>query len=89
LTEGGAPAEKLTFDGKCCYSEKTRQALDAERRLVTLTGAAYFSGDLAPDLETLQGYALVNGGSVKRLIHYAERGRNPDGTVNFTRLDLM
>lgn len=89
VSRDGTPAEHTVFDGKCNYSEKSRQILDAERRLVQLEATALFPGDIAPEHEDIEGYAVIGGGAVTRTIHRAERARNPDGTVNFTRLDLM
>lgn len=88
ITERGTPDEVILEDKKCNYSEKMKQVLDTERRLVTLSATALFNGDIAPNLKTLEGYASVNGGP-QLLIFRAERPRNPDGTVNYTRLELM
>ena len=88
VTERGAPDEVILEDKKCNFSEKMKQVLDAERRLVTLSAVALFNGDIAPNLKTLEGYVFVDGGP-QLLIFRAERPRNPDGTVNYTRLELM
>lgn len=89
LAKDGVPLETIIFDGMCNYSEKSRQILDAQRQLIQLEATALFPGDIAPDTEQISGYTIVNGGKITRKIHRAERARNPDGTVNFTRLDLM
>lgn len=86
ITESGAPAEKTVYAGKCNYSEKMRQVLNAERQLVLLQATALFNGDIAPG-EDISGYAVIGG--KKKRIYAASRGRNPDGTVNFTQLELM
>ncbi len=78
--------ETLLFDGKCCYEDKTRQVLDAERRLVTLSGKAIFKGDLNPG-QLIEGYIQV--GEVKKTIFRTSRPLNPDGTVFSTELELM
>lgn len=53
-----------------------------------LSAQAYFIGDIVPELPTLSnGEVIVNG--VKRRIYQGEKARNPDGTVNYTRLDLI
>jgi hypothetical protein len=57
-------------------------------QLVQLSAQAYFIGDIAPELSTLSnGEVIVNG--VKRKIYQGEKARNPDGTINYTRLDLI
>lgn len=85
--EDGVPREVRTIQAKCNYSEKSRQVLDDQRRLVQLAASALFPGDLAPELPQLEGWVEVMGAS--REIYRAARGRNPDGTVNFTQLELM
>lgn len=86
IAESGAPAKKTVYAGKCNYAEKMRQVLNAERQLVLLQATALFNGDIAPG-EDISGYAVI--GDKKRRIYAASRGRNPDGTVNFTQLELM
>ena len=46
-------------------------------------------GDIAPGMENIAGYVEINGGKITRTIYRASRARNPDGTVNFTQLELM
>lgn len=89
IDENSAPRQITVFAGKCNYSEKMKQVLDAERRLVTLSATALFNGDIAPGAETIEGFAKVDGGEIERVIFRASRARNPDGTVNFTQLELM
>ncbi|WHH58482.1 hypothetical protein [Petroclostridium sp. X23] len=78
--------EELLFDGKCFYEEKTRQVLDAERKLVTLSGKVILEGDIYPD-KIIQGY--VQFGEIKKDIFKTARPRNPDGTVFSTELELV
>ena len=85
LSEDGELVEEEIFDGLCCYDEKSRQVLDAERRLVQLSAKAIFKGDLLPG-QDIQGYVMV--GDLKREIFKAARPRNPDGTVFSTELEL-
>lgn len=87
LSEDGEPVEQLVFDGRCNYSEKSRQILDAERRLIQLNAKAIIEGDIAPGRD-VEGYVLVEG-AVKRAIYGAAKPRNPDGTVFSTELELI
>ena len=87
--EDGAPRVVGTWTGKCNYSEKQKQVLDAQRRLITLEATALFNGDIFPGREKLEGEVLVNGGTIPRTIYRGSRARNPDGTVNYTQLELM
>ncbi|MGX8702070.1 hypothetical protein [Caproiciproducens sp.] len=89
INEDGSPKVVDTWEGKCNYSEKQKQILDAERRLITLEATALFNGDIFPGREKLEGEATLDGGSTVRTIYRGSRARNPDGTVNYTQLELM
>jgi hypothetical protein len=88
IDETGEPRVVKIVKTRCNYNEKSRQVLDAQRRLVQLSATAVFNGDIAPGLEQLEGYCFIDGGTKERVIATAERARNPDGTVNYTRLGL-
>ncbi|MEY8001201.1 hypothetical protein AB8U03_13550 [Clostridium sp. Mt-5] len=85
LGEDGGPEETILFQGKAFYEEKTRQVLDKERKLVTLSGKVIVPGDLNPG-KIIEGCVQV--GEVKRDIFKSSRIPNPDGTVFSTELDL-
>lgn len=88
IGEDGEPLEALNKELLCNYQDKAKTVITAEKKLVNLTAQAYFTGDIAPDLPIIGGGELtVNG--VKRRIYQGEKARNPDGTVNYTRLDLV
>ena len=89
INPDGSPRRVTIYDGMCNYSEHMRQVLDADRRLCTLSAVALIPGDMSPDSEQLSGSVLIGDGQTVRTIHSASRARNPDGTVNYTRLDLM
>lgn len=85
-SENGEPVEKLIFDGLCKYDAKSKQKLDKERRLVTLSGKVIIPGDILPG-KLIEG--LVRFGEVDRPIFSTERPQNPDGSVFSTELELM
>ena len=85
LNENGAPSGEPLYDGMCCYDEKTKQVLDAERRLVSLTGKVIIEGDISPG-QLIEGYVEIGG--VNRTIFRSARPRNPDGSVFSTELEL-
>ena len=63
--------------------------MTAEKQLVQLNAQALFDGDICPG-EDISGEIVVHAGSViSRRIYRFSRGRNPDGTVNFTCLELI
>jgi hypothetical protein len=86
LNEDGEPKPTLLFDDKAFYEEKTRQVLDKERKLVTLSGKVIIEGDINPG-KLIEGYVQV--GDAKNDIFKASRPRNPDGSIFSTELDLM
>lgn len=86
INEDGEPVEEILFDGLASYDEKSRQKLDAERKLVTLSGIVIIEGDIAPG-RIIEGLVKVNG--VEKSIFSTVRPRNPDGSVFSTELDLM
>ena len=88
IEEDGSPRKIILYDGMCNYSEHAKQVLNAERQLIQLQASALFNGDIAPGKE-LSGEVELNGGEIIRRIYSASRARNPDGTVNFTQLELM
>lgn len=87
IGEDGAPMERPPIETLCSFSEKQKQVLDAQRRLVTLEGTLLLPGDLAADMAELTGTVEIDGHRWD--IYRASRGRNPDGSVNFTQLELM
>lgn len=78
--------EKLIFDGKCNFSERSRTTLNEQRQVVELTGKAIFKGDIYPG-KLIKGYVEVDG--IKKTIHRSRKPRNPDGSIFSTELDLM
>lgn len=89
IDEDGAPKVVNTWSGKCNYSEKQKQVLDAERRLIMLEATTLFNGDIFPGQEKLEGSVVINNGTITWQIYRGSRARNPDGSVNFTQLELM
>lgn len=86
--EDGEPVQALTFSGLCNYQDSAKSILTADKRLVKISAQLYFVGDIAPDMPNISdGEVEVFG--VKRKITNGMKARNPDGTVNYTRLDLM
>ncbi len=100
----GAETVLREFSGKCNLQVKTRQRLTADKRFVTINAVALFDGDIAPGiphpkgtlsvkelfaLETEKGIAIEYFAFGKEYrIYSIAKEFNPDGTVNFTRLEL-
>lgn len=88
LNRDGSPKKTVIFEGKCFYSEKTKQKITAEKQLITLSGEMLFNGDIAPDMDIIEGETELLSG-IRRKVYASEKARNPDGTVNYTRLELI
>lgn len=88
INRDGSPKKTVIFEGKCFYSEKTKQKITADKQLVTLSGEMLFNGDISPDKDITEGEAALLSG-IRRKIYASEKARNPDGTVNYTRLELI
>lgn len=104
LTEGenpdGSPHVVMVTDGYCrldCtpawnlspnrnFGDGSRRSLEAERLVVQGGGTALFDGDIAPGIPVLAGTVTAAGREWR--IRESYRARNPDGTVNYTRLTL-
>ena len=85
--EDGEPRPGVDFEGLFNYQDSAKTVLTADKRLIQLSGQAYFIGDIAP------GLAVISDGEVeiygeKRSVAQGMKARNPDGTVNYTRIDL-
>ncbi len=89
ISEDGDPKQDIIFKGNCNYSQKSKQVMTADRRLITIEATALFDGDIAPDRLDIVGEVLIVGRELPRLIHRSSKARNPDGTVNFTCLELV
>lgn len=88
LNRDGSPKKSIIFEGKCFYSEKTRTKLTADKQLITLSGEMLFNSDISPDTDVITGTAELLSG-IRRVIHSSQKAKNPDGTVNYTRLELI
>ena len=86
-SENGDFPIKYTYSGKCNLSEKSRTVRSIDGEYVRLACVIHIQGDIAPDLPTFSGKAVVNGRTM--LIETVDRPRNPDGTVHHTRLGLI
>jgi hypothetical protein len=83
----GEPLAAVSVDTKCNYQDKAKTILTKEKKEVVITGCVLIPGDLAPELPTISGGTVIIFGEQRR-IATGTKARNPDGTVNYTRLDL-
>lgn len=88
LSETGSPIIVYNQKVKANYQDRAYTKLTAEQKIVTLGAKAYISGDICAKLAVISsGYVEVYG--VKRTIYQGTKARNPDGTVNYTLLEIV
>lgn len=88
VNEDGEIVPELTLEKRCNLQLKNEQKLDSKKQSVTITGKAYFQGDICPDIRTIKGGSLVCNG-IAYSIHAGGKAINFDGTVNYTVLELV
>lgn len=88
LDENGGPLIGFTADLYCNWQDTAKRILTDEQKIVQITGTAYFNGDIAPALPVLSGGKVTVFG-VERRIAAGMKARNPDGTVNYTKLEVI
>lgn len=88
LDEDGAPIVVFEYDGKCNYQDSAKRVYIDDKHYIELTGKALFCGDICPELSVISGGEAEIFGE-KRQIFRGTKARNPDGSVNYTSLELM
>jgi hypothetical protein len=87
IDDDGVPVTVDTYTGKCRYSERVKNVRSSDGSYIRLQGALTIRGDIAPDVDAIEGDVEVNG--LTRKIFRSFRPRNPDGTVHHTKLELI
>lgn len=88
VNEDGAPMVLLDAELKCNYQDKAKTVYTKEQKLVTITGTAYFNGDIAPKLPVISAGEFSIFGVIRE-IQQGTKARNPDGSVNYTVLEVV
>lgn len=87
LNENGTPKILLEWSGNCNYQDQSKRVYNEDKVIVQIVGTCLIPGDIAPKLSVFpSGKVVVNG--VERNITKGIKARNPDGTVNYTQLEL-
>lgn len=84
----GSPEILGSWSGKVNYSEKARRVQDKEGRWISLSAVIHVAGDIIPGVMFQSGTVKVKGYDGTRPIVGYWRPRNPDGTVNHTRIEV-
>lgn len=86
--EDGAPVAAASVETRCNWQSSAQVLRTNETHEVQLSGVALLRGDPFPEV------AVISAGEVevfgaKRTLHRGSKARNPDGTVNYTRLEVL
>lgn len=88
LTKYGEPLPSVVFDGKCNYQDKAKTILTAEKKKMEVAGTALLPGDILPEFSVISNGKAIIAGSERRIV-LGKKARNPDGTVNYTVLEMI
>lgn len=83
----GEPLPTVCWTGKCNYQDTAKTVYTSDKKAVTLSGCAYIPGDIASGLPVISGGSIRVFGVTRRIFR-GMKARNPDGSVNYTRLDV-
>lgn len=87
MNEDGEEVVSSSWAGKCNFSETNKRIQNDKGLWVHLSGVVHIKGDIFPEKSVISGYVVFNGRKIT--ISNASRPRNPDGSVNHTRLELL
>lgn len=88
LNEDGELAEACGIITKCNLQMGARASFTKDKEKIELSGIALFIGDLCPDLPVIaSGTVKIN--DTEYSINKGTKNLNPDGTVNYTTLELI
>lgn len=88
LDKYGEPYPEVALDLKCNYQDKAKTIYTAEKKMIQITGTALFPGDIVPELPSISGGTVTVFG-VQRRIAQGSKARNPDGSVNYSKLEVV
>lgn len=84
----GEPLQPYAFEGKCNYQDMAKVLYEEGKKKVKISGKALFPGDICPELPVIaEGKAIIFGET--RRIAQGTKTRNPDGSVNYTEVQLV
>lgn len=88
LTEDGGPFPPVVVEAKCNYQDGGKVVFTADKKVVQLASVALFPGDICPELPVISGGTAKVYGADRR-IFAGRKARNPDGSVNYTEVQLI
>ena len=88
IGEDGEPQIVFHAGLYCNFQDCAKTVFTSRQKKVEATGKALFDGDICPSQAAISGGYLDVFGA-RRTIVKGVKARNPDGTVNYTELDVM
>lgn len=88
LSEDGELTESYEVNTKCNLQMGAKASLSKDKEKIELSGIALFIGDLCPDMPIISGGSVEIDG-MEYSINKGTKNLNPDGTVNYTTLELV
>lgn len=86
--EYGERETLLCDDFKCNYQDTAKINFTAQKQSSQVTGVIYIDGDILPGVAVISaGYVNIFG--ERRVIKTGHKARNLDGSVNYTRLEVI
>jgi hypothetical protein len=86
--EFGERETLLSDDFKCNYQDTAKINYTAQKQSSRVTGVIYIDGDILPGVAVIStGYVEIFG--ERREIESGCKARNLDGSVNYTRLEVI
>lgn len=88
LSEDGELTQVLEIDTTCNLQMGARASFTKDKEKIELSGVALFIGDLCPTIPVIaSGSVMIYGNTYG--INKGTKNLNPDGTVNYTTLELV
>lgn len=88
LSEDGELTQVLEIDTTCNLQMGASTSFTKDKEKIELTGVALFIGDLCPAIPVIaSGSVTIDGNTYG--INKGKKNLNPDGTVNYTTLELV
>lgn len=78
----------LSADLLCNFQAGGQIIFGEQKQQIQLSGTALFDGDICPGYDEPAAGSLRVFGTEYRIVR-AQKWRNPDGSVNYTRLDVI
>lgn len=88
IGEDGEPLINGSIDTTCNYQNSSKRVLTNDDHQIEISGVALFSDDIFPETENISSGEVIIFGSTRQIAK-GTKARNPDGSVNYIRLELV